>query len=181
MEVTVKHRTVINVSDIYTMRRSGATLQQIASKVDKTKERIRQILVKNYGSTKHKLLSTEQLRKIFGFSRYRILELYQENIIAPVKEWDANNGHYLLWSQSAVERITAYYNTFRPCKMCGSRIPDGRRVFCSEQCYKEGHKYRYKSAEEKQRHMECIRRYRNKCRRSSIVTIESSKREKVLV
>lgn len=172
MQVSVKSRTVINVSDIYAMRRSGSTLQQIASRVDKTKERIRQILMKNYGSTKHQLLSTEQLRKIFGFSRYRILELYQDNVITPVNEWDANNGHYLLWSQNAVEKITAYYGNFKPCKMCGSRIPEGRRVFCSEQCYREGHKYRYKSVEAKQRHIESIRRYRYKCRELSSVIID---------
>jgi hypothetical protein len=181
VEVTVKPRTFISANDIYAMRHSGATLQQIANKVDKTKERIRQILIKNYGSTKHKLLSTEQLRKIFGFSRYRILELYQDNVILPVKEWDANNGHYLLWPQTAVDTITNYYNEYKPCKMCGARIPEGRRVFCSEQCYKEGHKYKYKNVEAKQRHMDSIRRYRNKYKNLSNMALESSKREKVLV
>jgi hypothetical protein len=149
--------------------------------VDKTRERIRQILIKNYGSTKHKLLSTEQLRRMFGFSRYRVLELYQGGVIAPVREWGANNGHHLLWSQAAVDKITAYYSACKPCKMCGARIPEGRRVFCSEQCYKEGHKYRYKSTEAKQRHMESIRRYRAKCKHLSNLALDSSRREKVLV
>ena len=182
MEVIVRLGTGVNANAIYAMRRSGATLQQIADKIGKTKERVRQILVRNYGSTKHKLISTEQLHKLLRLSRNRVLELYQNNVITPVKEWNTRNGHHLLWSSATVEQITVYYNTHKLCKMCHRPIPMGRRIFCSEQCYTEGHKYRYKNIEAKQRHMESIRRYREKCKRlSKSLAIDNSKREKVPV
>jgi predicted nucleic acid-binding Zn ribbon protein len=182
VQVMVKPKTIINISDIYAMRRSGATLQQIANKTDRTKERIRQILISNYGSTKHKLMSTEQLHKLSGFSRHLIIKLYQGNVITPVREWSLKNSHHLLWSPATVEQIKAYYDAYKLCKMCHTRIPEGRRVFCSEQCYKEGHKYKYKNTEAKQRQMASVRRYREKCKRlSKSLLIDNSKREKVLV
>ena len=182
MQVIAKPRTTINISDIYAMRHSGATLQQIANKTDRTKERIRQILISNYGSAKHKLMSTEQLRKVSGFSRHLILKLYQDNVITPVREWNVKNSHHLLWPPATVGQIIAYYGINNLCKMCHSRIPEGRRIFCSDQCYKEGHKYKYKDKEAKQRHMASIRRYREKCKRlSKSLLIDSPKREKVLV
>jgi hypothetical protein len=144
------------------MRRSGSTLQQIADKTGKSKERIRQILISNYGSTKHKLMSTEQLRRLFGFSRHHVLELYNNGIITPAKEWKANNGQYLLWSTTAIGQITSYYNSTKVCKQCGVNIPSNRRTYCSTRCYTESHKYKNMTDEAKKRHLDSIRRYRAK-------------------
>ena len=164
MQTVVAQRTEINASAIYAMRHSGATLQHIADKIGKTKERVRQILVKNYGSTKRKLISTEQLRKLAGLPRNRIIEFYLANIIIPVREWDTDGGRYLLWSPASLEQINIYYETHRLCKICHSSIPKGRLVYCSEQCYNKSRKYKYKSIETKQRHLRSIRRYREKCK-----------------
>ncbi len=165
MQTVMERRADINANAIYAMRRSGATLQQIANEIGKTKERVRQILIKSYGSTKHKLLSTEQLCKILGLPRNRVIELYRDNIINPARDWDTGISHYLLWRPATVEEVNTYYNTHRLCKMCYSYIPKGRRCYCSKQCYNEGHKYKYKSIEAKQRHLRNIKRYRGKCRR----------------
>ena len=162
MQATIERRINVNASTIYTMRHMGATLQQIADSIGKTKERIRQILVENYGSTKSKLISTEQLCNRVGLPRNRIIEVYLANIITPVREWDTSIGRYLLWSPATCEKIINYYENIRLCKMCRPSIPKNRRYFCSEQCYHENHKYKYKSIEAKQRHLESVRRYRKR-------------------
>ncbi|UCD07986.1 MAG: hypothetical protein JSU79_06405 [Dehalococcoidales bacterium] len=162
MELSVRSRSNVNINAIYAMRRSGSTLQQIADKTGKSKERIRQILISNYGSTKHKLISTEQLRKLFGFSRHHVLDMYNKGIITPAKEWEAINGKYLLWSTTAISQINSYINATKVCKHCGTSVPSNRRSYCSTRCYLESHKYRNMSQEEKKRHLDSIRKYRAK-------------------
>ena len=157
-------RTNINASAIYNMRQSGAPLQQIAKKVGRTKERVRQVLIQNYGSAKHQLISTEQLCRLLGLPRNRIIELYQDGVIIPAVEWNIGISHYLLWSPATWGQIISYYETNRLCRICRCPIPKDRRAFCSEQCYKEGHKYKYKSIEAKQRHLRNIKRYRERCK-----------------
>ena len=149
-------------TDIYGMRQSGATLQQIANKIGRTKERVRQILVKNYGSTKRELISTEQLCKTSGFCRYSVGKLCQDSLITPVRNWNTGSGQYLLWSPATVEQIEVYFKTQKLCRMCNHPILNGRRVWCSEQCFKESRKYKYKSAEAKRRHLSSIKRYRER-------------------
>ena len=134
------------------MRQSGATLQQIAAKIGKTKERVRQILVQNYGLTRHQLISTEQLCRLSGLPRNRITELYQGGAITPVVQWHTGNRHFLLCSPATVEQVISSYKVHRLCKMCHRPVPKGRRTFCSEQCCKEGDKHRYRSPEARERH-----------------------------
>jgi hypothetical protein len=148
-------RTNINTI-IYDMRQSGATLQQIADKIGKTKERVRQILVQNYGSTRHQLISTEQLCRLSGLPRNRIIELYEDSVVIPEVEWNTGIRHYLLWSPATWGQVISYYKRHRLCKICHRPIPNDRRVYCCAECCKEGHKYRYKSAEARER-----RRIRN--------------------
>jgi len=172
MQTVVEQRIEVNASAIYAMRHSGATLQHIANKIGKTKERVRQILVKNYGSTKRKLISTEQLRKLVGLSRNRIMEFYLANVITPVREWDTNGGRYFLWSSASVEQINSYYETYRSCKMCHSFIPRSRRYYCSEQCYNKSRRYKYKSIEDKQKHLRSVRRYRAKYKQDRLEVLD---------
>ena len=148
------------------MRRSGSTLQQIADKTGKSKERIRQILLSNYGSTRHKLMSTEQLRKLFGFSRHHVLELYTSGVITPAKQWRVNNGEYLLWSTTAISQINSCNNATKVCKQCGAVIPPNRRKYCSTSCFTESHKYKNMSNDAKKRHLDSIKRYRVKQRQA---------------
>ncbi len=164
---------------IFDMRQSGATLQQIADRVGKTKERVRQILVQNHGSAKHRLISTERLRKLFGMSRDQLFKLYRDSIITPARDWGTGNGHHLLWSADAPGQIATYISSQRLCRVCHGIIPWGRRVFCSRRCYKEGHKYKYKNAEAKQRHMASVKAYRErKKRRASGLVVDDLRRER---
>lgn len=169
MELSLRTRNSTNINAIYALRRSGATLQQIADRAGKSKERIRQILLTNYGSTGHRLMSTEQLRRLFGFSRHHVLELYRNGIITPVNEWIAGNGQYLLWSVSAVSQITSYQNASRRCRHCGGPVPANRRTFCSTDCYIESHKYRNMSREDKRKHLASIKKYRKKQQQAAAI------------
>jgi len=168
VELSIRTRSNVNINAIYAMRRSGSTLQQIADKTGRSKERIRQILISNYGSTGHKLMSTEQLRKLFGFSRHHVLDLYDNGIITPAKEWKANNGQYLLWSTTAISQINSYYNATKVCRQCGAVIPPNRRAYCSSGCYSESHKYKNMSNDEKKRHLDSIKRYRAKQKQTAV-------------
>lgn len=162
MQAVLERQTTIDISAIYAMRHSGATLGQIAERIGRTKERIRQILIKDYGSTRHRLVSTRQLCKLAGLAPYRLAKLCRDSIISPVREWDTNNGHYCLWSPATVEKIKVYSklsNAVRLCRICHRPVLGNRHRYCSEQCYKESHKYKYRSFEAKERHRISMKRY----------------------
>ena len=148
-----------NPAIVVALRESGASLEQIAETIGRTKERVRQILMKNTGSTRHSLLSTQQLYQQVGLPRNRIIELYKDGIIKPKAEWQTGNHHYLLWPSNVAETISNYYNIHRLCKICGQPLNKGRWVYCSDNCYREGQKYKYKSEEAKQKHLRNIRDY----------------------
>jgi hypothetical protein len=155
-------RNRVSYGIIVAMRESGASLEQIAQVIGRTKERVRQILLKNSGSTKHQLLSTQQLYEQLGLPRNRIIELYEEGIIAPATEWTSGNHHYLLWPSNIAETVANYYNIHRLCRICKKPLLKGRWVYCSDKCYREGQKYKYKSEEAKQKHLRNIKVYLEK-------------------
>jgi predicted nucleic acid-binding Zn ribbon protein len=148
----------LKVNTIYEMRQAGASLQQIAEATHKSKERIRQLLVKSCGTTKFGMMSTAQLCNLLGLSRNQIAHLYKEHIILPEVEWNTGKHHRLFWSPEAIERIASYYRRRRLCKICSRPIPKGRWVYCSQECYQEGQKYIYKDAEAKERRLRSIRK-----------------------
>lgn len=150
--------TGVNTGVIHMMRLSGASLQQIADRIGRSKERVRQILVNSYGSTQRNLLSTEQLHQHLGLPRQHIMELYEAGIIAPANQWQTGSYHFMLWHPETCDVIILYYKTQRLCKICHHLIPTGRRVYCSKECYQEGQKYRNKSPEAKAKRLASIRR-----------------------
>jgi predicted nucleic acid-binding Zn ribbon protein len=147
-----------DVDTIYEMRQAGASLKQIAEMTGRSKERIRQLLVNNGGSTKFNLLSTAQLCGLLGLSRHQVLSLYEGHMIVPAVAWNTGKHHRLFWSPQTVERIISHYKKNRLCKMCSRPIPKGRRVYCSQRCYREGQKYIYKDARAKERRLVSIRK-----------------------
>jgi hypothetical protein len=147
------------------MRWSGATLQQIADRIGRTKERVRQILVKGCGTTKRSLMSTEQLCKRLGLPRNRLMHLYEGQVISPVAARKTETRLFLLWAPATADQVVDYYRTNRLCRICHRPVPRGRWSYCSVECLKESHKYRYRSAEARQRHIESVRRYKEKQKR----------------
>jgi len=164
LQVIEKSRIDYDPRVVLAMRRSGATLQQIADKIGKTRERVRQILVKNFDSTEHELISTNQLCERLAISRTRLFELYGARVITPKRKWNTNCSWRYLWAKDTVEQVNTYLNTYLRCKWCNRPIPRNRRAFCSNECYAEDHKYKYRSTEANRRQLESIKRYRKRKR-----------------
>jgi hypothetical protein len=172
-DAEVKSRIDRNI--VFEMRRSGSSMREIAEKIGRSKERVRQILCKGLGTTDHDLLSTLQLCNQSGLPRNRIIEMYRDGVISPVNQWDAGKRDYLLWTPDTVIKISAYYQTHRLCKVCNKPLPKNRILFCCDECRHEKHKYKYMTPEGRQRVLANIRRYREKKKASMerLVAIES--------
>jgi hypothetical protein len=168
-----KRSTVASRALIFQMRQAGSPMREIAEKVGVSKERIRQILTRNIGSTKHQWLSTLQLCEEAKLPRNRVLELQRQGIIKPAFTWGIGKRHYLLWAPEAVKAITDYYSTHHFCRVCNRPLPKKRIFFCSDACRQERHKYKYMTPEEKKRVLMNIRRYREKKRQESQALISS--------
>ena len=109
MTVDVKLMDTASTSVVLEMRRSGMPMRKIGEKIGRSRERVRQILVKSLGKTNHEYLSTLQLCSQSGMSRNRIVELYLDGIITPIAKWDTGSRDYLLWPPEAVQKIGVYY------------------------------------------------------------------------
>lgn len=130
-------------------RDTGATLQQIADEVGRTRERVRQILVEHYGTAdiQGQLLTTTQLAKLAGCSQNFVATLRREGIISRVA-----------WGRWSLETLDIILER-RRCKMCGSPRSKGRLVYCSEPCQIEAAKYKNRPEAQKKTHSECVRRW----------------------
>ena len=71
----------------------------------------------------------------------------------------------MLWSSFTEDRINEFLKQNRFCKICGSRVPKGRLMYCSEGCLKESRKYKYKSPEGKKKLLIKVKRYRERKKR----------------
>lgn len=167
MVIAEKPKLAANRDIIYQMRQAGAPMREIAERVGISKERVRQILTRNIGTTKHEWFSTLQLCEESGLPRNRVLELQKQGVITPASTWGIGKRHYFLWSKEAVKAITDYYSTHHFCQMCNIPLPKKRILFCSDVCRQERHKYKYMTPDEKKRVLTNIRRYREKKRQAS--------------
>ncbi len=173
MVIEVKRGSVANRALIFKMRQAGSPMREIAEKVGISKERVRQILTRDSGSTKHAWYSTLQLCEESGLPRNRVLELQHIGVIKPAFAWGIGKRHYLLWSREAVQAIVDYYSAHHFCRVCNKPLPKKRISFCSDECRQERHKYKYMTDEEKKRVLNNIRRYRDRKRQAAQVLISS--------
>ena len=173
MVTQVKSQAVTDKNIIFEMRRAGAPMREIGEKVGISKERVRQILARNDGSTRHEWLSTSQLCAMTGLSWNRVLKLHENGIVVPASTWDTGKSHHLLWAADSVQTVVTYYDTHRLCPVCNRRLPKKRILFCSDCCRQERRKYKNMTPEEKRRALANIRRYREKKRQQAEATIAS--------
>jgi predicted nucleic acid-binding Zn ribbon protein len=173
MVTEIKRSTIANRTLIFQMRQAGSPMREIAEKCGISKERVRQILTRNIGSTKHQWFSTLQLCEEAKLPRNRVLELQRIGVITPAFTWGIGKRHYLLWAPEAVRAITNYYNDHHFCQVCNKPLPKKRILFCSDACRQERHKYKYMTLEEKKRVLTNIRRYRERKRQESQALISS--------
>ena len=112
-------------------RKAGATLEEIGKEVGISRERVRQILMEHYGTTKMtSLLTTGQLSQLVGLTKTTVVNYRKRGIIKPAN----NNLCHPLYGIDAVEVISA----LRRCRICGGPLPAGKSSYCSSECHKEG-------------------------------------------
>lgn len=137
-------------------RDSGMTLQGIGDEFGCTRENIRLILIKYYGtavvgSLGKALLTTLQLANLVNCSNAQIGEFHMRGVISPANL----NSHTRLWDSKAVSELLR----IRSCRICNRIIPKYRSVYCSNGCRIEGSKYKNRSDEAKKKQNECARHW----------------------
>lgn len=114
-------------------RNEGATLQEIGDEVGRSRERIRQLLLKHYGTTatseSEGLLTTKELVAKTGYSETSISKLTGRSLIKPAGR---GKGGTYLWSPDD------WYAIRRKCRICGKPLPKGKISYCSLECAKIG-------------------------------------------
>ena len=127
-------------------------MQEIATHFGTSRERIRQWLVKHYGSTKiHTYLTTAELARKANCDLVYIHKLRRQGAISIVKVLGKNR---LLWDPEVADIVTQYVRS-RLCRVCKRPLPNHRWAYCSEVCYAqfvaEARKRRYLRMSEQQK------------------------------
>lgn len=134
---------MVNWEEIRELREQGYTLQAIGDEYGVTKERIRQLLTKHYGTTKLcLLLPRETFSNLVGCGSSTITRLETKGLIKPI--------HYnwtYLYKREDAEKVSKL--VFRPspfiektCEECGKKFsrrssefkPCSPGRFCSKYC-----------------------------------------------
>lgn len=143
---------------MHQMRQSGATLEQVGSRFGISRERVRQLLTANYGSTRvQELLTATELARLAGCTWKYIDKLRQRGVIQPAKVI----GHRTtLWKAESAATVIEYIDNHR-CPVCNKTVPTNREVYCSKECYLEARRYKNMPEEKKRRHNELMKRWRD--------------------
>jgi hypothetical protein len=121
------------------MRQSGATLEEIGRRFNISREGVRWLLAKHYGSTGIQgLLTTPELCKLARCTHNYIGKLKRRRVIQPANVI----GHgRMLWQPETIATIILYIDHHR-CPICHQPLSSGRQVYCSWHCYHEAHRYK---------------------------------------
>jgi len=134
---------------MHQMRQSGATLDRIGSRFGITRERVRQLLTKHYGSTRiQDLLTIAELARLSGCGYSYIDKLKRRGVIQPAMVVSHKKA---LWKPETIATITTYIDRHR-CPMCHGPVPSNRQVYCSREHYLEAHRYKNQPEEARRRH-----------------------------
>lgn len=113
-------------------REAGATLEEIGKEVGISRERVRQILVRHYGTTEMtSLLTAGQLGRVVNLSKSTISRYHRSGVIKSAND----NPQYPLYD--GADAIVAIL-TFRRCKVCSKPLPVRKTSYCSPKCIEEG-------------------------------------------
>lgn len=119
----------------------GATLQTIADRTNRTRERIRQVLNERYGTTGLKGFMSYELEvaNLIGVPVSRLCKLRLSGIIKPTKQTKGKT-HYILYDRNAIEKIMLALQRF--CIHCGQAIPlDIKNWLICDLCSEERKRY----------------------------------------
>lgn len=148
--------TKIERNSAYGMRESGATLQQIADHYGISREGVRQLLLKHYGSSRPRaLLDISEVSRLAGCTRMDIFKLKRRGIIKPARV--VGRGR-TLWTHDTVDIVKTYRDSLR-CKVCDGPLPSNHWVFCSWSCWVEASRYRNRPQLQKNMQKQRVARY----------------------
>ena len=122
------------------MRQAGMPMSEIGRAVSVSRERVRQILLRTFGSTTHELLSTTHASVLTGFSVNHIKRLYKLAIISPAFSYNIGRQHRFIWPMRTLQDVKDYYNLHHICCVCQKPIPSRRILYCSDLCKKKRYK-----------------------------------------
>jgi hypothetical protein len=147
---------VDRVEHIKRHRDAGLTLQAIGNEFGVTRERIRQILVKQYGSTESAAfapgthLTTSDLKTMVP--KHVIWALQHKGIITPLS--------YGRWPLDTLDKIN---QNAKRCKLCSELILEKHRLaYCCNACAQKSKKHYYLrwTEEQKERHKANVTRWK---------------------
>lgn len=148
--------TQVRADNLYQIRQSGATLQEIASPFGISREAVRRRLTRHYGSTTiQDLLTTAELVRLAGCAYGDIDKLQRRGVIQPAMV--VGRGR-MLWESGTVAAVIIYIDSHR-CPVCQRPVPSNRLRYCSQECYLEAHRYKNQPQEAKGRHNERVARW----------------------
>jgi hypothetical protein len=143
---------------MYQMRQSGTTLDQVGCRFGITREGVRKLLTKHYGSTRvQNLLTVTELTRLTSCDYSYIGKLKRRGVIQPAMV--VGHGR-TLWEPETIATIIMYID-HHGCPMCHGPVPSNRQIYCSRECYLEAHRYKNQPEEEKRRHNERVKRWLN--------------------
>jgi hypothetical protein len=148
--------TKVEQSSIYRMRESGATLQRIAEVFGISRERVRQILVKRYGSSgSQELLNITQVAYLAGCTRLDVFKLKRRGVIKPAQLVGKGRTY---WTSDTVD-IVKECMANRQCRVCSRQLPDNHWVFCSYACWAEASKIKNRPMQQRNIQKQRMSRY----------------------
>lgn len=121
---------------MYQMRQSGASLQKVGQAFGVSRERVRVLLVKHYGSTRMQgLLTTAEVARLARCTRSYVFKLAR-GVIQPAAVVGRNRK---LWQPETIATVIMYIDSHR-CPVCNEPLPSSRWLYCSKACYCSGRK-----------------------------------------
>ena len=150
-----------NICIIIQKRQAGASLQQIAECFGISRERVRQLLVRRWGSTQVSgFLTTVELQRQSHCNYAYVQKLTLRGVIKPAK---IIGNKRKLWKPETVDIVVRYIASHR-CPVCNGPLPSNRSIYCSQACYTETYRHRYvkMSLQERKKHNERVRRWEKK-------------------
>lgn len=122
------------LDNMYRMRQSGTTLDELGARFGITREGVRQLLNGHFGSTRvQNLLTVTELARRAGCSYRHIAKLKRHGVIRP--KMVVGHGR-TLWKPETIAAVTGYINRHE-CPVCHAPLPTHRSVYCSRKCYLE--------------------------------------------
>lgn len=124
---------------MHQMRQSGATLDRVGSRFGITRERVRYLLTKHYGSTRvQDLLTATELARLTSCGYSYIDKLERRGVIQPAMVVGRGKR---LWKPKTIATITIYIDHHR-CSVCQQPLSSNRRIYCSREHYLKARRLR---------------------------------------